>query len=470
MVILLRESLEGIEQCQSHEPDEFTISSTPLLPLLFLSLFPPRNSVEDYHDAMVLKSFIEVHPDSHFSIQNLPYGVFKHEPDSQPRPGVAIGEYVLDLSVIALAGLFDGPYLRNSDCFNQPNLNTFLALGRPAWKEARTTLQKLLSAAEPILRDNASLREKAIVPMDKVQMLLPIAIGDYTDFFASKHHAKNCGLMFRGPENPINPNWFHIPIAYHGRASSVVISGTDIIRPRGQGHPTANSLPYFGSSRKLDFELEMAAVVGPGNELGKPVDVNEAADHIFGLVLMNDWSGDIQAWEYVPLGPFLGKSFGTTISPWIVTLDALEPFASDAPEQNPPPLPYLAEKESKNYDISLQVSVVPAGQKDASVVTRSNFKHLYWTITQQLAHHTINGCNLRPGDLLGTGTISGPESESYGCLLELTWNGQKPLSLGGTNRTFLEDGDEVVFTGCCKGDGYNVGFGKCSGKILPSPH
>lgn len=418
---------------------------------------------------MVLNSFIQVHPDSHFPIQNLPYGVFKREPASEPRPGVAIGDYVLDLSVVALAALFDGPCLTNSDCFYQPNLNKFLAMGRPAWKEARATLQKLLSAAEPILRDNASLREKALVPMGEVQMLLPIAIGDYSDFFASKHHAHNCGVMFRGPENPINPNWFHIPIAYHGRASSIVISGTDIIRPRGQGHPTGNSLPYFGPSRKLDFELEMATVVGPGNELGNPVDVNEAADHIFGLVLMNDWSArDIQAWEYVPLGPFLGKNFGTTLSPWIVTLDALEEFALDAPQQNPPPLPYLAEKKSQNYDIALQVSIVPAGQKDAHVVTKSNFRHLYWTITQQLTHQTINGCNLRPGDLLGTGTISGPEPDSYGCLLELTWNGQKPLSLGGTTRTFLEDGDEVIFTGCCKGDGYNVGFGKCSGKILPS--
>ncbi|KAK4485020.1 hypothetical protein RD792_007628 [Penstemon davidsonii] len=424
---------------------------------------------------MVLKSFVEVHPDSHFPIQNLPYGVFKPEPDSEPRPGVAIGDYVLDLSQIASAGLFDGPFLKSSDCFNQANLNKFVGLGRTAWKEARTTLQKLLSAEEPTLRDNASLRQKALVPMDKVQMLLPVAIGDYTDFFASKHHAKNCGLMFRGPENAINPNWFHIPIAYHGRASSIVISGTDIIRPRGQGHPAGNSQPYFGPSRKLDFELEMAAVVGPGNELGKPVDVNEAADHIFGLVLMNDWSArDIQAWEYVPLGPFLGKSFGTTVSPWIVTLDALETFASDAPEQALCPLIifdcYICHLTwfFLEYNKS-HVSIIPTGQEDASIVTKSNFKNLYWTITQQLAHHTINGCNLRPGDLLGTGTISGPEPESYGCLLELTWNGKNPLSLGSsTTRTFLEDGDEVIFTGCCKGDGYNVGFGKCTGKIVPS--
>ncbi|XP_058080460.1 fumarylacetoacetase isoform X2 [Magnolia sinica] len=357
---------------------------------------------------MALKSFVDVGPDSHFPLENLPYGVFKPLEGGEPRPGVAIGDFVLDLSVIAAAGLFDGPLLKNSDCFLQPSLNKFLGMGRPAWTEARMTMQKLLSAGEPTLRDNANLREKSLLPMDKVQMLLPITIGDYTDFFCSMHHAKNCGTIFRGPENPISPNWFHLPIAYHGRASSIVISGTDIIRPRGQGHPSGKSPPYFGPSLKLDFELEMASIIGPGNDLGKSVDVNKAADHIFGLVLMNDWSArDIQAWEYVPLGPFLGKSFGTTISPWIVTLDALEPFACEAPKQEPPPLPYLAEKKSKNYDIPLEVRIKPAGQKESLVVTRSNFNNLYWTLTQQVAHHTINGCNLRPGDLLGTGTISG---------------------------------------------------------------
>ncbi|KAL6207203.1 hypothetical protein ACLB2K_024448 [Fragaria x ananassa] len=409
---------------------------------------------------MALTSFVEVDPSSHFPIQNLPFGVFKPEPASPARPGVAIGDYVLDLSAVAAAGLFNGPILSNSDCFHQPNLNKFLELGRPAWKEARATLQKLLSSTEPILRDNESLKQKSLIPMSKVEMLVPMAIGDYTDFFSSMHHAKNCGTMFRGPQNAIPPNWFHLPIAYHGRASSIVISGTDITRPRGQGAPSGNSAPYFGPSLKLDFELEMAAVVGPGDELGKPVDVNEAADHIFGLVLMNDWSArDIQAWEYVPLGPFLGKSFGTTVSPWIVTLEALEPFSCDAPKQDPHPLPYLAEKVSKNYDITLEVQLKPAGEKDSSVVTKSNFNHLYWTLTQQLAHHTINGCNLRPGDLLGTGTISGPEPESYGCLLELTWNGQKQLSLNGVTRKFLEDGDEVIITGFSKGNGYNVGLG-----------
>ncbi|KAK7359858.1 hypothetical protein VNO77_01823 [Canavalia gladiata] len=417
----------------------------------------------------LLKSFIEVHPDSHFPIQNLPYGVFKPQSTSPPRPGVAIGDFVLDLSEIASAGLFDGPLLKNSDCFFQPNLNKFVSLGRPAWKEARATLQKLLSANEPALRDNLSLRQKSLVPVNSVELLLPVVVGDYTDFFCSLHHTKNCGAIFRGPQTRVLDNWYHLPVAYHGRASSVVISGTDIVRPRGQARPPGSSTPYFGPSLKLDFELEMATIVGPGNELGKPVDINNAEDHIFGLVLMNDWSArDIQAWEYIPLGPFLGKSFGTTISPWIVTLEALEPFASEAPKQDPPPLPYLTEKVSKNYDISLEAHIKPAGHEDSSVVTRSNLKHLYWTLTQQLAHHTINGCNLRPGDILGTGTISGPEPESRGCLLELTWNGENTLSLNGLDRKFLEDGDEVILTGFCKGIGYNIGFGACSGKIVPS--
>ncbi|KAL5097479.1 hypothetical protein RYX36_001806 [Vicia faba] len=416
----------------------------------------------------LLQSFIQVHPDSHFPIQNLPYGIFKPQPDSPPRPGVAIGDFVLDLSEISSAGLFNGTLLTNSDCFLQPNLNKFVSLGRPAWKEARATLQKLLSSTEATLRDNEVLRQKALVPLSQVELLLPVAVGDYTDFFSSLHHTKNCGIIFRGPQTPILENWYHLPVAYHGRASSIVVSGTDIIRPRGQAHPAGNPSPYFGPTLKLDFELEMATIVGPGNELGKPVDINNAEDHIFGLVLLNDWSArDIQAWEYVPLGPFLGKNFATTISPWIVTLDALEPFACEAPKQDPPPLSYLTEKVSKNYDLSLEVQIKPLGHEESSVVTRSNLKHLYWTLTQQLAHHTINGCNLRPGDVLGTGTISGPEPESRGCLLELTWNGQNSLSLNGLDRKFLEDGDEVTLTGYSKGDGYTIGFGTCSGKIVP---
>ncbi|KAE8709115.1 transcription initiation factor IIF subunit alpha-like isoform X1 [Hibiscus syriacus] len=354
----------------------------------------------------------------------------------------------------------------------------YLEVGKP-------TIIWICAATEPTLRDDTVLRQKALVPMSKVEMVLPMEIGDYTDFFSSMHHAKNCGTIFVGPETPIPPNGFHLPIAYHGRASYIVISGTDIIdqgqkfkllipciltlnlavysasltglilySSRGQGRPAGNSSSYFGPSLKLDFELEMAAVVGPGNELGKAMDVNEAADHIFGVVLMNDWSArDIQAWEYVPLGPFLGKSF--------------DPVFNIYSDKDASPLPYLAEKISKNYDIALEVQIKPSGQKDSSVVTISNLKNLYWTLTQQLAHHTINGCNLRPGDLLGTGTISGPEPDSLGCLLELTWNGQKPLSLNGTALKFLEDGDEVIFTGYCKGSGDNVGFGTCAGKVVP---
>ncbi|XP_057839654.2 fumarylacetoacetase [Cryptomeria japonica] len=417
-----------------------------------------------------MASFVSVPADSHFSLQNLPYGVFKPTANQQVRPGVAIGEHVLDLSVIAQAGLFNGPLLKQSDCFLQTSLNSFMAMGRPAWKEARATIQKLLSIDEPTLRDNVELQKNALFPMSQVQMVLPCVIGDYTDFFASLHHTKNCGIIFRGPENPILPNWFHLPVAYHGRASSIVISGTDIIRPRGQKRPVGNSPPGFGPSVKLDFELEMAMLVGPGNELGTSVNIDDAADHIFGLVLMNDWSArDIQAWEAQPLGPFLGKSFGTSISPWIVTLEALEPFACEAPSQDPPPSAYLSGKNCQSYDIPLEVAIRPAGEEKASVVCRSNAKHLYWTIEQQLTHHTINGCNLRPGDLLGSGTISGPEPESFGSLLELSWDGKKQVKLeNDISRTFIQDGDEVILSACCQGEGYKVGFGACSGKILPS--
>ncbi|KAK3152410.1 hypothetical protein QOZ80_2BG0158520 [Eleusine coracana subsp. coracana] len=422
-------------------------------------------------EAKQLRSFVEVPAGSHFPIQNLPFGVFRRRgaSASPPRPAVAIGDFALDLAAVADAGLFDGPVLSGSQCFHQETLNVFLGMGRLAWKEARATLQKILSADEPVLRDNEDLRKKCLVPMSDIEMLLPMKVGAYTDFFCSVHHARNCGFIFRGPQTPVNPNWFHLPVGYNGRASSVVVSGTDIIRPRGQGHPAANSRPYFGPSQKLDFELEMAAVVGPGNQLGKPIDINDAEEHIFGLVLMNDWSArDIQAWETIPLGPFLGKSFGTTISPWIVTLDALKPFTCEAPKQEPEPLPYLAERNHINYDISLEVLIKPKGQNDASVVAKTNFKNLYWTVTQQLAHHTVNGCNMSPGDIFATGTLSGPEPESLGCLLELTWNGQKEIQVGNSTRKFLEDGDEVILTGCCKGEGYSIGFGACTGKVLPA--
>lgn len=419
----------------------------------------------------LLRSFVEVPRDSHFPIQNLPFGVFRRrgQPEDPPRPAVAIGDFALDLAAVSAAGLFDGPVLSGSPCFSQETLNMFLGMGRPAWKEARATLQKILSADEPVLRDNEALRKSCLVPMSDAEMLLPITVGDYTDFFCSVHHARNCGFIFRGPQTPVNPNWFHLPVGYHGRASSVIVSGTDIIRPRGQSHPIGSSQPSFGPSQKLDFELEMAAIVGPGNELGKPIGIDDAEDHIFGLVVMNDWSArDIQAWETIPLGPFLGKSFSTSVSPWIVTLDALKPFACEAPKQEPEPLPYLAEKNHINYDIPLEAWIKPKEQSDPSVVTKTNFRHMYWTVTQQLAHHTVNGCNLRPGDMFATGTLSGPEPDSLGCLLEITWNGKKEIPVGNSIRKFLEDGDEVILTACCKGEDYNVGFGSCTGKVLPA--
>ncbi|KAK1615806.1 hypothetical protein QYE76_021323 [Lolium multiflorum] len=422
-------------------------------------------------EGKLLRSFVEVPRDSHFPIQNLPFGVFRRrgQPEAPPRPAVAIGDFALDLAAVSAAGLFDGPVLSGSPCFLQETLNMFLGMGRPAWKEARATLQKILSADEPVLRDNEALRKSCLVPMSDAEMLLPITVGDYTDFFCSVHHARNCGFIFRGPQTPVNPNWFHLPVGYHGRASSVIVSGTDIIRPRGQSHPIGSSQPSFGPSQKLDFELEMAAIVGPGNELGKPISIDNAEDHIFGLVVMNDWSArDIQAWETIPLGPFLGKSFSTSVSPWIVTLDALKPFACEAPKQEPEPLPYLAEKNHINYDIPLEAWIKPKEQSDPSVVTKTNFKHMYWTVTQQLAHHTVNGCNLRPGDMFATGTLSGPEPDSLGCLLEITWNGQKEISVGNSIRKFLQDGDEVILTACCKGEDYNVGFGTCTGKVLPA--
>ncbi|XP_024532733.1 fumarylacetoacetase isoform X2 [Selaginella moellendorffii] len=438
-----------------------------------------------------IATFVPVAPDSHFSIHNLPYGVFSSRSDATPRPGVAIGEQVLDLRAIAAAGLFTGPLLRDSDCFHQTSLNRFMAMGRAAWKETRGTVQKLLSgklsnilvgfswsidcycyvclADEPALRDNTDLRKKAFFPLNEVKMELPAVIGDYTDFFSSKHHALNCGKIFRGVD-ALQDNWLHVPIAYHGRSSSIVTSGHPITRPCGQVAPAAgSSSPAFKPSSLLDFELEMAMFVGPGNELGTQIPVESAYDHIFGLVLMNDWSArDIQRWEAIPLGPFLGKSFATTISPWIVTLEALEPFICNPPAQDPPPLPYLKEPQGKSYDIALEVTIKPDGDPKGSTICRSNFKHLYWTLGQQLAHHTVNGCNLRPGDLLASGTISGPEQGSLGCLLEQSWGGREQVALeNGGSRKFLEDGDEVVISGHCKGDGYLVGFGTCSGKLEP---
>lgn len=417
-----------------------------------------------------MKSFIQVDQDSHFPIQNLPYGVFRPHSGGKPRIGVAIGEYVLDLSEIERAGLFTTTGIDKDGIFAQPSLNAFMALGRNTWKRVRNQLQSLLSEDEPTLRDNESLRNKAIISKKDVELLLPAKIGDYTDFYASKEHATNVGTMFRGKENALMPNWTHLPIGYHGRASSVVISGTDVRRPKGQMKPAGEETPIFGPCKQLDMELEMGWFIGPGNEQGKPVSIADAEDQIFGLVLVNDWSArDIQAWEYQPLGPFLAKSFATSVSPWVVPLEALEPFRVKGPNQDPTPLPYLQKNDASSFDIHLEVCIKSQEMAEPQKIVTTNFSYLYWSMAQQISHHTVTGCNLRPGDLLASGTISGPEKEQRGSLLELSWRGTEPIEMNnGEQRVWLEDGDLLSMTGWCQGDGYRIGFGEVTGRILPA--
>ncbi len=417
-----------------------------------------------------LRSWVDVPEDSDFPIQNLPYGVFRPDLHEAPRVGVAIGEHVLDLLVLEEARLFDGPHLAGRPVFGERSLNAFMARGRDAWTEARVKISELLAADMPLLRDDEPLRRRALVPIEQCQMLLPAEIGDYTDFYSSLHHATNVGTMFRGPENALMPNWLWLPVAYHGRASSIVPSGTDVRRPCGQTIPADATEPVFGPSRLVDYELEMGVFVGPGNELGRPIPVSAAENHAFGMVLVNDWSArDIQKWEYQPLGPFLAKNFATTISPWVVTLDALSPFRTSGPPQDPPPLDYLHSTGERSFDILLEVWLEARGCEKPVRLSRGNFKDLYWDVRQQIAHHTVTGCNLRPGDLLASGTISGAEKSSRGCLLELTWRGTEPITLpNGEERRFLADGDTVVMRGWCRGRGYRVGFGECRGELLPA--
>jgi fumarylacetoacetase len=416
-----------------------------------------------------LQSFIEVSPQSHFPLENLPFGIFK--PRSGPaRVGVAIGEFVLDLSILEEEGKFDLPEFQRRRIFAADSLNAFLSLGRPVWRNVREILQRLLSAETAELRNDAALRRSAFHKQSDVTMQLPARIGDYTDFYSSYHHAHNVGTMLRGPENALMPNWKWLPVGYHGRASSIVISGTDVRRPCGQIKPPDATAPVFSPTRSLDYELETAFLIGPGNSLGEPVPIDRAEEHIFGIVLMNDWSArDVQAWEYQPLGPFLAKNFCTSISPWVVTLDALEPFRKRLPTQDPEPLPYLRAPNDFTYDINLEAHLRTSSMNATHAITRTNFQNLYWSIAQQLTHHTVGGCNLQPGDLLASGTISGPTEESRGCMLELTWRGANPLALpNGETRKWLEDGDSLAITGWAQGDGYRVGFGEVSGKILPA--
>jgi len=412
-----------------------------------------------------LKSFIAVAPESHFPIQNLPFGIFSTAADPAPRAGVAIGDLVLDLALLEERGLLN---VADKRVFNRPELNAFIALGQRTWSEVRLAISRLLRHDNPTLRDNAALCAEALIPMAQAKMHLPVHIPGYTDFYSSKEHATNVGLMFRDPKNALLPNWLHIPIGYNGRASSVVVSGTPVRRPRGQIKLPDAEAPIFAACRKLDFELETAFIVGQGNALGEPIAVDAAPAHIFGMVLLNDWSArDLQQWEYVPLGPFNSKTFATSISPWIVTMEALQPFRVVSPLQDPVPLPYLQQSGRNGVDIALEVSLRPAGAQESTAICRTNFKGMYWTMAQQLAHHTVSGCNAQVGDLMGSGTVSGPEPDSYGSLLELTWNGQKPLALAdGAQRTFILDGDEVAMTGWCQGDGYRVGFGTVVGRVL----
>lgn len=417
-----------------------------------------------------LRSFVEVSPESHFPIQNLPYGVFSRGGSESPRVGVAIGEYVLDLSVLEERGFFEQAGLGAGRVFDRPSLNAFMAAGRGSWRSVRETVSRLLRSDESALRDDAGLREAALVPMGDVVLRMPVEIGDYTDFYSSREHATNVGIMFRGKDNALQPNWLWIPVGYHGRASSVVLSGTDLHRPCGQLKADDAEAPVFGASRLVDFELEMGFFTGPGNGLGQRIPVEKAADHIFGMTLVNDWSArDIQKWEYVPLGPFLAKNFGTSISPWVVTLDALEPFRCAGPKQDPAPLAYLRSEEDRAYDIRLEVTLQAADMEAPHTLCRSNFKYLYWNICQHLAHHTVTGCNVRPGDLLASGTISGPTPDAYGSMLELCWKGEKPIRLAnGGERKFIQDHDRITMTGYCEGDGYRIGFGEVTGRILPA--
>lgn len=416
-----------------------------------------------------LRSFIDVAPESDFPIQNLPLGVISTAANPTKRVATAIGEFAVDLAVLEEAGLLvAAPGAR---VFNQPSINAFMALGAKAWSQTRAALSALLRHDNPRLRDDVTLRARALTPLKEARLHLPAAISGYTDFYSSKEHATNVGVMFRDKTNPLLPNWLHIPIGYNGRASTVVVDGTPIHRPLGQLKPPTAELPSMGACKRLDFELEMGFLVGAPNAMGAPMSMQEAEEAIFGFVLLNDWSArDIQQWEYVPLGPFQAKVFATTISPWVVMREALEPFRIAGPQQEPEPLPYLRMPGPQNYDLNLEVGLQTGKMDKAETISRTNFKYMYWSSPQQLVHHALCGCAMNVGDLLGSGTISGPEKEQRGSLLELSWGGAEPLTLSsGETRTFLEDGDTLVMRGWAQGKGYRVGFGAAAGKILPAP-
>jgi len=403
---------------------------------------------------------IDIPQDSDFSIYNIPFGIFSTA-DRTPRVGVAIGAHILDLVAVAELGIFDF----DTTLLNASVLNDFIALGKQITAKVRTDVQDWIKDDNSPIAGNPQL----FVKQSDAQMHLPVRVGDYTDFYSSIEHALNVGAMFRGPENALHPNWRHIPIGYHGRASSIIVSGHNIHRPKGQMLPNGETQPVYQASGKLDFELETGFIIGKPNVLGDSVAAADALDHIFGMVLFNDWSArDIQKWEYVPLGPFLSKSFASSISPWIVTMEALEPFRISGPTQEPNVLPYLQTDRNNNYDINLSVSIKP-DRASEQIVCESNFKYMYWSMVQQLAHHTVNGCNVNVGDMMGSGTISGTNENSYGSMLEIAWGGSKPVQMNdGSTRIFINDHDTVTMRGYAEKNGKRVGFGKVETMVLPA--
>jgi len=415
-----------------------------------------------------LKSWLPVDNNSDFPIQNLPFGIIKNQKLSS-RVASRIGEYAIDLLMLFELGYLDGLGFQKSD-FDNCRLNSMIKKGKESTRNLRNRISELFNSENNSLKDKKEDRDKVLIPIAEVQNELPVQVGDYTDFYSSIEHATNVGSLFRDPKNALLPNWKHIPVGYHGRASSIILSGETLHRPKGQQRPNDNEPPVFGPSKLLDFELEMAFITYDGKPLGESISTAEANDYIFGMVLFNDWSArDIQKWEYVPLGPFLAKNFGSSISAWVVTLDALEPFRVKGPEQEPKVFPYLEFEGEQNIDLKLEVLIKPEGHKEASSVCRSNFKYMYWNQSQQLAHHTVNGCNINAGDMYASGTISGPTEDSYGSMLELSWRGSKTVKLKeGAERKFIQDNDTVIMRGHCEKDRVRVGFGEVSTKILPA--
>ena len=414
-----------------------------------------------------MKSFINYPQNSDFSIHNIPFGVAVFN-----REYIAcctrIGDLVIDLATLFDYGFFDEIEGLNENVFEAYTINEFIELGKPVTNAVRLKIQELLLEGSSLSHDEKTIKE-CFYDLDKVQMMMPLHVQNYTDFYSSIEHATNVGKMFRDPENALLPNWKHLPVGYHGRASSIVVSGINFHRPKGQMKPADAEKPTFGASKQLDFELEMAFVLNKNTEIGESISSQEAEDAIFGMVIFNDWSArDIQSWEYVPLGPFLGKNFCSSISPWVVTLEALEPFRTASPKQEPEVLDYLKFEGDKNFDINLEVYLQPENGEE-NLICKSNYKYMYWNMTQQLAHHTINGCNVEVGDLYASGTISGSEPNSFGSMLELTWRGQNPLKLSdGTERKFIEDHDTIVMRGFSEKNGIRVGFGEVRGKVLPA--